>query len=125
MHCGVYRTRDRGVRLPRPARPISGNLTLAPTPHPNGTRLLASLVLEPTSTTALLPPLHAARVGPITASGIVIQGVELIARSSHSKANVERFAQTWWCLVHTSNLAALLDFEGDEGLWANPGPTGF
>ena len=103
MQASVFPLRTLGVRLPRPGKPVDGCVTLSPArsaAHPGA--LLARLATNDTPGAAtLLPSLHHATVQRITNSGIVITGIELIARGHHSKANVSRYRQTWWVMVHT------------------------
>jgi hypothetical protein len=69
----------------------------------------------------LLPDLHAARVRRISANGIRIDGFEVIARRANTKSSTDRYTQTWFCLVHTMDLADMLgagelaDVIGDPG----------
>lgn len=65
----------------------------------------AQLMVESAGGVQALPELLHARVMRITLNGIVITGMEYIARSTHSKSNVARHRQTWWCLVHTLSAA--------------------
>ena len=79
---------------------MSGQLRLQP--HQVGTNapqaLLAELVREDGG--IALPPLHGAAVRRITSGGMVIRGTEILSRGG-SKGRVEKFLQTWWCLVLT------------------------
>jgi len=103
MHAAVYRLRERGIRLPRPKEPVAGELRLHP--HQVGTNdpqaLLAELLLDGGG--VALPPLHGAVVRNITQGGMVIRGTEILSRSG-SKARVQSFRQTWWCLVLTEQV---------------------
>jgi hypothetical protein len=100
MHAAVYRLRERGVRLPKPKDPVSGELRIQP--HQVGTNdplaLLAELVGD--GARVVLPPLHGAIVRRVTKGGMVIRGVEIVSRGG-PKGRVEKFRQTWWCLVLT------------------------
>ena len=100
MHAAVYRLRERGIRLPKPKDPVSGELRLHP--HHVGTddsqALLAELVRDDGA--IALPPLHGAAVRRVTMGGMVIRGIEIVSRGG-SKSRVEKFRQTWWCLVLT------------------------
>lgn len=107
MQASVFPLRANGVRLPRPGKPVDGCLQLAPAPtvaHPGALQARLTASEEPGATT-LLPALHYATVQRITSNGIVIAGLELIARGHHSKANVARHRQTWWVMVHTLSAA--------------------
>ena len=103
MHAAVYRLRERGVRLPRPKRPVAGELRL--TPHQVGSNdpqaLMAELVLDDGGTA--LPALHKAVVRRVTKGGMVIRGTELVSRGG-PKGRVQWFTQTWWCLVLTEQV---------------------
>jgi len=116
MQASVYRLRDRGVRLPRPTTPASGMLSMRPIERGREQHLQAELRTSDHATYTVVPVLYQARVRRITANGLVITGVEEVARGTHPKANVERFKQTWWVLVHTVGaLAAVgLDDAMDE-----------
>lgn len=58
----------------------------------------------------LLPPLLKAQVTRITRNGVVLKGVEIASRVPGSiKANVSTHPQTWWALVHTSELLEMFD----------------
>ena len=98
MYSGVYRLRERGIRLSKPLPPVYGELRIRP--HRIGTRdphaVLAELLLD--ADAPALPPLHQALVRKLTRGGIVIMGVEMISRQS-AKSRVERYLQTWWCMV--------------------------
>ncbi len=100
MYAAVYRLRERGVRLPKPKDPVSGELRLRP--HQVGTNdpqaLLAELLGD--GGAMALAPLHGATVRRVTKGGMVICGTEIVSRGG-SKGRVEKFRQTWWCLVLT------------------------
>ncbi|WBY01547.1 hypothetical protein PE066_19105 [Ramlibacter tataouinensis] len=54
----------------------------------------------------------------------MITGIEQLARGPHSKANVMRHRQTWWCMVHTLSAAqsvGLGDVVEDEVFDSAPG----
>lgn len=103
MYAAVYRLRERGVRLPKPKDPVSGQLCLRP--HQVGTddpqALLAELLGD--GSRIVLPPLHGALVRRVTAGGMVIRGIEILSRGG-PKGRVEKFRQTWWCLVLTESV---------------------
>lgn len=103
MHAAVYRLRERGVRLPKPKDPVSGELRLQP--HHVGSddprALLAEVVVD--TGRIALPPLHGATVRRVTKGGMVIRGMEILSRGG-PKGRVERFRQTWWCLVLTETV---------------------
>ena len=100
MYAAVYRLHERGVRLPKPKDPVSGELRLHP--HQAGTNdpqaLLAELVRDDGG--IALPALHGATVRRVTKGGMVIRGAEIVSRGG-AKSRVEKFRQTWWCLVLT------------------------
>jgi hypothetical protein len=100
MYAAVYRLREKGVKLPKPKDPVSGELRLRP--HRVGTNdpqaLLAELVLDGGGIG--LPPLHGAAVRRVTQGGMVIRGTEILSRAG-AKARVQSYRQTWWCLVLT------------------------
>jgi hypothetical protein len=95
----VYRTRQRGLRLPAPTPGVHGHLQLGLWRIRHTRQLAATLVASPDSTTLLIPTLLAARVERITRSGIVIAGTEVIPRRASAKSSADRYSQTWWCLV--------------------------
>jgi hypothetical protein len=103
MYAAVYRLRERGVRLPKPKDPISGELRMHT--HKVGSNdpsaLLAELVVD--TGRVALPPLHGATVRRVTKGGMVIRGMEMLSRGG-PKGRVERFRQTWWCLVLTETV---------------------
>jgi hypothetical protein len=105
VYATVYRTRLRGMRLPRPQQAVHGRLRLARW-HDG---LKATLWHESSDTVLVLPELHWAHVDRITTSGIMISGHEIVPRRANNKANADYHRQTWWCLVHTEFLAQVLD----------------
>lgn len=116
------------MRLPRPERAIDGDLALDF--NQVGSDMLPRARLLTSAGALLLPELLYARVRKITHNGIVITGYEFIARSSHSKSNVERHPQCWWVLVHTLSAAQAAGlgecFEDevmDSDSWINVGKT--
>jgi len=109
VHATVYRTRDKGVRLPRPQQGVSGHLVLLPWKDGSRTSLRAKLTDERSQASSLLPDLHDALVERISANGIKISGTEVIARRTTNKSSADYFRQTWWCLVHTIYIAEFLD----------------
>lgn len=118
MQASVYRTHQRGIRLPRPLQAVEGNLLLGADPaigiEPRP--LVASLRSQDGA--AALPDLINARVRRITNNGIVVSGHEVIARGRSYKSNADHCRQTWWCLVPTFNVAldATSDYDGMMGL---------
>ena len=48
--------------------------------------------------TVSVAPLH--RMRRVTSGGMVIRGAEIVSRGG-PKGRVEKFRQTWWCLVLT------------------------
>jgi hypothetical protein len=114
--------------LPRVERPVDGDLALDF--NQVGSELLPRARLLTGTGALLLPEMLYARVRKITHNGIVITAYEFIARSSHSKSNVERYPQCWWVLVHTLSAmqsAGLGEYYEDEVLepasWLRVGPT--
>lgn len=105
MQVTVYRTRRRGVRLPQPAAGVTGHLQLDLWRVRATRQLAAKLTSAPDGATLLLPELLAARVERITRNGIVIAGTEIVPRRGTAKSSADRYAQTWWCLVHAEALA--------------------
>ncbi len=99
MFAQVYRLRERGVKLPRPKPAVAGQLSLQPHAayRSDPGALLAKLMHDVTSDA--LPPLHKAVVRRITPSGLLIAGVEVIARRAAAKSSEDHYRQTWWCLV--------------------------
>lgn len=114
MLCSVFRLRVLGVRMPRPERPVDGHLSYQPHQVGSQSTMLARLAFKEgggdQGGAVALPDLMDARVMRVTRNGIVIQGTEYIARGGHSKSNVSRYRQTWWCLVHTLNAAQSIGF---------------
>jgi len=111
VYASVYRTRQRGLRLPRPLPAIHGGLVLerweVGTDKPT---LRARLVDEEArGASSKLPDLYDAKVARITANGIMISGFEVVARRTNNKSAADRYKQTWWCLIHTVQLADALD----------------
>lgn len=99
----VYRLYERGMRLPRPKQGVQGWLTL--NPWRDGYQkpeLKATLTFGSDGSAMVIPELHYAQVRKITGSGLVIRGVEVVPRRNTRKSSVDSYAQTWWCLVHTS-----------------------
>ena len=64
-----------------------------------------------------MPDLIHARVCRITGAGVVVTGIEIIARRDSTKSSVDRFPQTWWCLVFTEPVVMNLseDYSGLMG----------
>lgn len=100
MQVTVYRTRQRGVRLPAPAAGVRGQLLLELWRLRHARQLAAKLTREDDASLLLLPELLAARVERITRNGIVIAGTEIVPRRGSMKSSADRYPQTWWCLVH-------------------------
>lgn len=100
MQASVYRLRDRGIKLPRPAAPRSGEVLLAKIDRGDKKVLQARLT---DGTQDLLPPLFGALVTRVTRNGMVIQGSEMASRvPGSSKASVSKYQQTWWVMVMCS-----------------------
>lgn len=107
MRAAIYLLRDRGVRLPRPKEPREGNLVMAVSER-GDRRFLKAQLLE--NGRDLLPPLLKAQVTRITRNGLVLKGIELTSRVPGSiKATVTSHPQTWWVLVHTTELAEMYE----------------
>ena len=123
MHGSVYRVRQRGVRLPRPQHPVSGNLILEPyTDHAGRPALRAKVQASDGSGASLIPDLHGAQVTRISSNGIAITGYELVPRRTNNKANADAYRQSWWCVIHTVQLADSLDLASlDEHFRVVPG----
>ena len=111
MQASVYRLRKQGVRLPRPDQPTFGQLVLAPFSQGDRTWLRAQVV---DGTRDMLPPLHQATVKRITKHGIVIRGVETLARSGSPKSSSSQHPQTWWVMVWTGH--AIDEMDGEDPL---------
>lgn len=91
---------------------MQGNLLMAPSERGDRAWLKAQLL---DGGKDLLPPLLQAQVSRITRNGLVLKGVELSSRVPGSiKAKVSSHAQTWWVLVHTSDLDEI--YEGEDPL---------
>lgn len=107
MRAAIYRLRDRGIRLPRPTEPREGNLVMVVSER-GDRRFLKAQLME--NGNDLLPPLLKAQVTRITRNGMVLKGMEMTSRVPGSiKANVSTHPQTWWALVHTSELLEMFD----------------
>lgn len=101
-----------------PMRGVSGHLELA--------QGCARLTEARKQHVDLLPELHPAVVRRISAKGIRTDGYEVIARRANTKSYVDRYALTWFCLVHTKNLTDFLDMGNMEEVLGNPNSaTGF
>lgn len=107
MRAAIYRLRERGIRLPRPKEPREGNLVMAISERGDKAHLKAQLLENGQD---LLPPLLQARVTRITRNGLVLKGIELTSLLPKSiKARVASHPQTWWVLVHTTDLIEMHD----------------
>lgn len=100
MQVTVYRTRQRGIRLPAPADGVRGELVLELWRLRHARQLAARLTRADDASVLLLPELLAARVERITRGGIVVAGIEIVPRRGTAKSHADRYPQTWWCLVH-------------------------
>ena len=99
----VYRLRELGKRLPKPAAPVRGELNVFG--HGSMWRTTKKLRAEVIAhDEAALPPLQHAWVAKITRQGIVIMGTEYVARRASAKSRVDSYAQTWWCRVDASSV---------------------
>jgi hypothetical protein len=105
VHVTVYRTRQRGIRLPAPAAGVRGHLELGLWRLRSTRQLAARLTSEHDASSLLLPELLPASVERITRNGIVIAGTEVVPRRAAAKSTADRYPQTWWCLVHPVSLA--------------------
>lgn len=107
VYCSVYRTRDRGIKLPFPQQPVAGELRLDKWGNgSNNHGYKQARLLSDNGKTTLVPSMMPAEVKNITAHGIEVHGTEVIPRGHGSKSNVETYPQVWWCLVHTTAMSA-------------------
>lgn len=95
----MYRLREFGRRLDRlalHARPaIYGDFVYEPWAHEVwGKRLMLAKLLDPMKGSDLIPHMENARVVRVR-RGLLVIGVEVVARASKSKG--ERFRQSWLC----------------------------
>lgn len=111
MLATVYRTRDRGIKLPRPQSPVTGELLVAEETRADEKMLIARLMGS--GDVQMLPPLFKVRYGPITRNGIVIHGMEALTRGQQ-KSKVEHKLQTWWAFIHTES--GLYRYDGNDPL---------
>jgi hypothetical protein len=125
MLATVYRTRDRGIRLPRPHSPVTGDLLLEVQTRGGESMQVASLMGD-SGKVQMLPTLFKARVLRVTANGLVIAGKEPLTRGQQ-KSKVEFKPQTWWAFIHTDRGIYRydgndpLDFMADEAVLARGG----
>jgi hypothetical protein len=97
MQASVYRLRDRGIKLPRPSSPQSGDVQLAKIDR-RDLRYLQARLLD--GDLDVLPPLHKAVITRVSNNGMVIHGEEMASRKpSSTKTRVSSYRQTWWALV--------------------------
>jgi hypothetical protein len=96
------------MKLPAVQRPVQGELSFGPSPmainYPGMMR--ASLK---TADALVLPEMDRAVITRITSTGIVIHGVEIIARRPSRKSAVDQYRQTWWCQVLTAEVRCDLE----------------
>lgn len=71
MQASVYRLRDRGIKLPRPSSPQSGDVQLAKIDR-GDLRYLPARLLD--GDLDVLPPLHKAVITRVSSNGMVIHG---------------------------------------------------
>lgn len=121
----MYRLRDRGIKLPRPAAPRAGEMLLAKIDQGDKKVLQARLT---DGTRDLLPPLFGALVTRVTRNGMVIQGSEMASRvPGSSKSSVSKYQQTWWVMVMCSAVDGIDVLEemadGDNSLIPVPHPA--
>ncbi len=122
-HYEVFRTRHEGRKLPskqaiKHTRRI-GELFYRDRiwdPRP-GRSIKIAVLLQPDGETYVIPPLDRARVREIR-GGILISGVEIIARG-HGSKNIKSddYPQTWYCRPVWVTRSA---FEGDLSPFGNP-----
>jgi hypothetical protein len=122
MQASVYRLRERGVKLPRPAvrgraAPADQGAGLRESPDFQGSAARRKGALA-------LPSLEGAKVRRITANGIVISGTEIVPRRRGVKAAADFWPQTWWCIVPTLAMAAEVTGEYED-LMQPRSATGF
>jgi hypothetical protein len=98
----VYRIRERGLKLPRPKHPAQGHLLVGVDEISYRTKLRARLVDE--KGTEVLPALLDAQLVKVTGNGIVLRGIEVIARRMTRKSATDHYMQTWWVMVHTAEM---------------------
>lgn len=111
MLASVYRTRDRGIKLPRPQSPVTGELLVAEESRGDEKMLIARLMGN--GEVQMLPALFRVRYGPLTRNGIVIHGVEPLTRGQQ-KSKVQYLPQTWWAFIHTES--GLYCYDGNDPL---------
>ncbi len=95
MLCTVYKIRENGARTNKVGHPVIGDLVLFK--WEDGTNRLYRLraELHAPDGRSVLPVLDFAQVVKITERGIVINGLEMIAKGR--KGPIDRQKQTWWC----------------------------
>ncbi len=95
MLCAVYKIRENGARTTKVGHPVIGDLVLSK--WDDGTNRLYRLraELHDSDGRSVLPVLDFAQVVKITERGIVINGLEMIAKGR--KGPIDRQKQTWWC----------------------------
>lgn len=105
MQATVYRLREQGIKLPRPASPRFGEVLLAKVDRGDNKVPQARLV---DGSKDLLPPLFGALITRVTKNGMVIQGMEMSSRvPGSSKAKVSTHRQTWWVMVMCNTVDGL------------------
>jgi len=111
MLASVYRIRDRGIRLPKPKDPVTGDLRFEDEKHADAEMQVARLM--GTGSTENLPTLFKAKVKRVTANGMIIQGTEFITRGQQ-KSKSYPVPQTWWAFIHTDS--GLSRYDGNDPL---------
>jgi hypothetical protein len=120
VYCHAYRIYERGVRLPRPQQAVLGELLLERMPQVSGDLSLRARLLDGPS--LALPELHSAQVLKLSARGLAVAGIEIVARRSNNKAKADHYHQVWWCLLLPN---AVDDVEADALLEPPCSSTGF
>ncbi len=77
MQASVYRLRERGLKLPRPAAPLCGDVQLARIERGDLKYLQARLL---DGDRDVLPPLQKAVITRVSRNGVVIHGEEMASR---------------------------------------------
>lgn len=111
MFATVYRTRDRGIKLPRPQAAVTGELLVSDETRGDEKMKIARLMGN--GGVQMLPPLFKVQYGQITENGIVIHGDEALTRGQQ-KSKVAYKPQTWWAFIHTER--GLYRYDGNDPL---------
>lgn len=99
MQVHVFRLRENGQRLARSVvierGPVAGELLYRERLTRSGI-YLASLVIDADGNYGL-PPLDKAGLRRVTATGLMVYGLEVKTRGPGIKANTSYSPQVWWC----------------------------